>query len=94
MIAVPHPGLQAAMPVQAVWSIAWAFRRTCADRKKADRCSPTVGMTSGWHRLDSRTEPVVAHSMMFEWAGMLENLALPAIAKFGVGAMLALRDQR
>ena len=58
-----------------------------------------LGMTCGWHRLDNRTEPVAARSMMLELPGMpvilaMFEIAMLQIAMFGVGSMLAQRDQR
>jgi hypothetical protein len=69
VIAAPLPGLLAAIPVQTAWPVACACRRTCAAPNRADRCSPTVGMTCGWHRPDNRTEPVAARLMMLELLG-------------------------
>ena len=99
MIAAPLQGLVAAIPVQAAWTVGRAFRIACAARHRADRCSPTVEMTCGWRRLDNRTEPVAARSMMLELPGRLVILAMLQIAMFEIamfeaGSMLAQHDHR
>ena len=88
-----------AIPVQMAWPFARACRIACAGLNRADRCSPTVGMTCGWRRPDSRIEAVASRWMTLALPAMLESLgmlgvALLAIAMLGVGLLLAQSDHR
>ena len=104
MLAALLQGLAAAMPVPAAWPVARAFRIAAADLNRADRCSPTVGMTCGWRRPDSRIAAVGQRRMMLELPAML---AIPAVlggmpgaamlgmlGMLGAGMMLAQSDRR